>query len=235
MAITLNVIATNSANAHPLPINPGATLHDVLIAGVVTDSSGDGNPYAATSFDQLVLQHTTADSQDLAVLRKKDASGSEGSLDITNNIAAEMIGFIMSLTGADNTTPEDVASTVANNNTADASPWTIDTSITPVTDGCMIVAVMGSDTTSASTPVVHTFATTVGTTGAWTVRADLGTGFRKISVATAIQTIAGAITVRGTGTLAAVSAGRSMALLAIRPAAVAGGLKGNLALLGVGQ
>ena len=217
MAITFNVIATNSTPAHPLSINPGATADDVLIASVVTDT-GAVNSWAISGFDQLDHRITSVDGSSHGTLRKKDATGSEGGLNITNDISAAMIGFIMALSGADNTTPEDVAIQAATDNTGEGSPWIIDVSITPVTDGCMIVAIMNSDVAGAAN-AVHSFSTVSGTTGAWTVRADLNSGYYNIAVATAPQTTAGAITVRGTGTLGGYVAAQTMVLMAIRPAA----------------
>ena len=221
MAISFNVIATNSTPADPLSINPGATANDVLILGVISDNNGTSMTAYPASFDQLVSpQVLGSDGQVLFTARKKTASGSEGALSI--NPTTNIIGFIMAISGADNTTPEDVTPVTANDDTADGTPWTIDASITPVTDGCMIVAIMGSDTLT-SVDAVHSFSTTSGTTGAWTVRADQRSAFYNVAVATAVQTTAGAITVRGEGAVAGASAARSICLIAVRPAAAAGG------------
>lgn len=224
MAISYNTIASNSTPAHPLAINPGATLHDVLITGVVTDTTSTGSPFAETGFDQIALQSITIDGQNLAVLRKKDATGSEGSLNISDPSSAAMIGFTMAISGADNTTPENVISVEVSNNTADPAPAVIDGTIVPTTNGCMIVAVMGIDALSSADDPVAAFSTITGTTGAWTVRGDYHNGFYNIAVATCVQATAGSITVRGQVSSMAGNAGRSMVLIAIKPAAAGGGI-----------
>ena len=217
MAISFNKVVTNSTPASPLAINPAATANDVLISGQVCDFN-DGSTFSVTGFDVIDRQETTTDAQNLGVNRKKAATGSEGSLNITNSAGRAMIGFILALTGGDNTTPEDVTSVKANNNTGASSPATLSASITPTTDGCMIVAIMGTDTTG-SLNATTTFSTTSGTTGAWTTQADLNSGFNNIAVGTALQTTAGAITVQGSSTFASGTAGRAIILMAIRPAA----------------
>jgi len=217
MAISFNKVVTNSTPASPLAIDPAATANDVLISGEVCDFT-DSSTFSITAFDAIARQETTTDAQNLGVNRKKAATGSEGSLNITNSAARAMIGFILALTGADNTTPEDVTTVVVNNNTGAASPATLTANITPVTDGCMIVAIMGTDTT-ASVNATTTFSTTSGTTGAWTTRADLNSGFNNIAVGTALQTTAGAITVQGSSSFASGTAGRAMIVMAIRPGA----------------
>lgn len=213
----------NSTGANPLSITTSPTIHDYLLGGFVHDIANE-DACSATGFTSRVNQTTTGDGQTLNIVDKPDASGSEGAISFSTTFAHQMIGFCLAASGVDNTTPRDVAPQVGNNNTAAASPWTIDVSITPVTDGCLIVAIMGSDTTSG-VDAVHSFSTTVGSTGAWTVRQDLnGLGaFGNIGVGTCSQTTAGAITVRGTGTKAAASAGRSMAVFALRPAGGGGG------------
>lgn len=213
MAVTYNAESQNTTPANPISITPGATADDVILIVTVTDALA--TPSALTNFDILVDQDTTSDNQTLAVYRKKDASGSEGALSVGSNQA--MICLSATFSGVNNTTPEDVTAVVQNNNTATASPWTISASITPVTDGCMIVAIMASDTTS-SVDAAHTFATTSGTTGSWTNQNDINSGFYNVAIATCTQTTAEAITVEGTGTAGGASAGRSIALIALRPA-----------------
>jgi hypothetical protein len=234
MPITFNVIASSSTPAQPLTINPGATADDVLIGAAVLD---DGTVTTFTpwpSFDQIANLNTQLqDGQSLGVFRKKDATGTEGAIDLNNAIPNNMIGFIMALSGADNVTPEDVASVTGIDDTNDPSPWDLDLSITPVTDGCMIVCIVGSDTIG-SMNAVHSFSNVTGTALTWTVRGDFNSGFYNIAVATAPQAAAEAITVRGTGTFAGQGAAQAMVVMAIRPAAGAATLVHRGLLLGVG-
>src|SRR3990167_5375728 len=104
MAISFNKVVTNSTPASPLAIDPAATANDVLISGVVNDAISDST-FSITGFDAIAYQETTTDTQHIDVHRKKTATGSEGSLNITDSGAEDMIGFILALTGADNTTP----------------------------------------------------------------------------------------------------------------------------------
>jgi hypothetical protein len=214
----------NSAS-NPISINPAATALDVLLFGVVDDGGGITFTWPA-SFDQLASQQTTADGQQLGVARKKSASGSEGSINCTPS-TGNLAGFIASFSGVDNTTPEDVSVDIVNNNTATASAWTIDSnSITPVTSGAKIVCIMASDVATSGGDVVHSFSTVSGSTGTWTVHTDLcDTGlssFRNIAIASA-DWVSGSVVVRGTGTQAGNSAGRSMATIVLRPAGGGGG------------
>jgi hypothetical protein len=163
----------NATPNHPLAVATSPTIHDVLIFGGVTDTAVDG-PLTSlpTGFSADVSQATTADGQTLLCAHKNDASGSEGSISFSNSGPHQMIGFVLAASGIDNTTPLDVAVVVANNNTATATPWTVAASATPVTNGCLLVAVMGSDVTGGK-DAVHTFNTTSGLTSAWTPRQDL--------------------------------------------------------------
>jgi len=215
-------VDNDTSAANPLSLTPSATAHDVLIAGVVNDTStattftwGSGG----SALTEVKRQLTTADGQNLGVAIKNDATGSEGAISITPSADA-LLGFIARYSGCDNTTPQDVAADVVNNNTATSSAWTIDSnSITPVTAGAWIVCIMGSDDTVGGNDV-HTFSTVSGSTGAWNVRADLcDTGFssfRNIAIADAPWT-SGSVVVRGTGTLGGHSAGRSMVTMVLRP------------------
>ena len=121
----------------------------------------------------------------------------------------------MAIGGVDATTFQDVtAPAPANNNTGQSSVATITNSITPTTNGSLIIAIKGTDTT-ASTDATHTFS---GGGLTWTTRADQQDGFRNVGVGTAEQTTAAAITVTGSSTYSAGNAGQAMFLLALRNA-----------------
>jgi hypothetical protein len=223
-AIAYRTLVKNQTVAAGLTINPGATALDVIFSIGANQSSSAITFTHPASFDELAKQATTYDGQTAYVARKKSASGSEGGLTTPDSLSSSTIGAMVSFSGVDNTTPEDVACDVVNNNTGTASPWTIDSgSITPSTAGAKLVAFMFSDTNAASDAVVHSFATTVGTTSAWTVHdaSIFSTPYYHMSIASADWT-SGSITVRGTGTEAGTTAGRSMVVCVLRPAAAGG-------------
>ncbi len=222
MAITFNKHVDDTSGAtHTLVIDPAATANDVLIIGAVTDSAGVTWVWPS-GFTEVCNQFTSTDGQAFGVSYKGTATGSEGSLTTTNG-GNDPIGFIASFTGCDNTTPLDIASpAVVNDNTATASAWTIDSgAFTPATAGAWIVAIMGSDTTSGA-DAVHTFSNVgSGSAGTWIVPVDLNNSFKNIALGYAPWT-SGEIVVRGTGTIGGASAGRSMQIIVLRPAAANG-------------
>lgn len=192
-------------------VTTSTTAGDTLVAWAVSDATGTTATWPS-GFTQVAAQDTTTDGQTLLAAIKVNATGSEGSQSITSS--SNLICGISSFSGANTTTQPDVTTVVASNNTGQASPWTIGASITPVTSGSALVAIMGSDVTDSADPV-HTFSDTGGL--AWTTVADISSGFPNVGVGVASQTTAAATTVTGTGTVASVSAGRSMILIAVRP------------------
>lgn len=195
---------------------------DVLIAWLVEDTNPAGdsvNPSTWPSgFTHVHAIDTFADGQVLSV-GLKVATGAEGLLTFGFPSGNDCIGGVAAFSGRDGTTPQDVTAVEVSVDTAGASPWTVGASLTPVTNGCDLVAVMGSDITAAQ-DVVHSFA---GGGLTWTTVADQWSGdFENVAVGHAVQATAGAITVTGTGTRSGATAGRSMILLALRPAAGGG-------------
>lgn len=211
----------NNTRSTSVAVATSLALHDVAIAWAITDGTL-GSFTWPSGFTEIKKQVCTADSQTLGVAIKKDCTGSEGTLTITCNEAC--VAGILGVSGADNTTQPDVTTpTPGNNDTAQASAWTITCAITPSTNGCLLVAVMGSDITATSaSAVVHSFSDTGGLS--WTKHDDLNDGgFEKGGIGSATQATAAATTVTGTGTLAGKSAGRSLIVVAVRPAAGGGG------------
>jgi hypothetical protein len=212
-----------------LAVVTSPTAHDVLIAWAKTDS-GTTTFTWPSGFTEIGTQFTSADGCMTGVAIKNDASGSEGSLTIScpNNC----VGGVIAYSGRDNTTPQAFTASITNNNTGTASPWTLDSnSVTPSADGTDIFALLSDDVTGFRGNVAHSFATFSGTTGAWTVRQDPTTsdGGYDYGVGTATQVTAGAITVRGTGTEASESAGRSLFVVGLKPS---GGGGTSVALTG---
>ena len=180
-----------------------------LLAGEVGTGPGTGWTQINAAW-----QVTTTDAQSLAVwIKNTGAAGGETSIDVTTSTVNLNGG--MAIGGVDATTFQDVtAPAPANNNTGQSSVATITNSITPTTNGSLIIAIKGTDTT-ASTDATHTFS---GGGLTWTTRADQQDGFRNVGVGTAEQTTAAAITVTGSSTYSAGNAGQAMFLLALRNA-----------------
>lgn len=217
--ITFNKIVANLTATNPVAVDPAATANDVLIAIGVTDAGLAVTWTWPASFTQLANASLNVnDGGTFGASRKLASTGSEGSLNISNDGASSILGAIASFTGVNNTTPEDVTPVLVVDNVNSFSAWTVSGSITPVTNGCMIVAIMFSDNGVAG-DVVHDFTTTSGTTGAWTVQGDPAdvSGTRNFALANCIQTVAGPITVQGRGTLSG-QADKTLLLIALRPA-----------------
>jgi hypothetical protein len=226
MAIAFDHIASNTTPATTLAINPAAAAGSTIIAGVCNDNGSSVTFTWPASFTELLNQLcASSDGGSVGVSIKNSASGSEGSLNITSS--QSMIGFMLSFSGCDTTTPQDVTPPAAVVNTTQTpAPLVIDSnSITPVTDGVMIVAVRLTDV-SASESKPCTFSTLSGTTGSWTTN-DFNSGFYNISVGYAPQTTAGAVVVRSSTGGAANAAG-VVWVMALRPAGAGGSGAGRL-------
>lgn len=209
----------NSTPTGSLVITVSPTIHDVLIGWKVSDSTGSSFVWPA-DFTVIASQVCTADGQVMEVAIKEDATGSETSVAISGSSG---IGGVIAFSGRENVTPLDFTTNLKNDNTAQASAWTLDSdSLTPATNDCDICVVYGSDITASDDPV-HTFSTVAGTTGAWTTRQDQNSGFYNVGIGTATQTTAGAFTARGTGTIATRSAGRTMVTVGLQSASGGGG------------
>ena len=222
MAYTFKVYATNtSGTTLDLSANPPAST-DVMLAWSVSDNSSTSGTGPGTGWTQVPAAwvSTTTDAQSLAAwVKNTRAAGGETSLDITTS--SVNLNGAMAIGGVDATTFQDVtAPAAANNNTGVASPATIDNSITPVTNGSLLIAIYGADVTTSGN-ATFTFSDTGGLT--WTTRADQNDGFRNVGVGTAEQTTAAATTVTGSATFASGTAGRAMILIALRNASPPGG------------
>lgn len=207
----------NNTPATPLAVTVAPTANDVLYMWVIADATVLTMTWPS-GFTQLAQQTCTADGQVTSIARKLAATGSETSLSASDSQGSNLIGGVVSFSGRDNTTPEDFVTNVTNNNTAAASAWTLASgSVTPGHNGADLLAFIGHDV-DGSNAVVTTFATTSGTTGAWTKRQESGSGFIRGAIGTATQTTAGAFVVTATGTSAGEHAGRSLITIGIKAA-----------------
>ena len=220
MAITFRVYQSNtSSSTVDLSGNPPAAGERGLCWSVSdstsTSGSGPGTGWTQVGGAWVV---NTADAQSISVWTKDAAwAGGETSLSITTSTVN--LNGAMAIGGLDATTFIDVTiPTPANSSTASASPRTITLAITPATNGALLVAVIGGDTT-ASTDATFSASDTGGLS--WTTRADQNDGFRNVGVCTAIQSSAAATTVTGQATFATGNAGITLFVLALRPAVTA--------------
>jgi epidermal growth factor receptor substrate 15 len=187
-----------------------------LIAYALNDTGAGSTFGFPASFNAITpLATSSADGQNFCAAYKADASGSEGTLTITEGNG--IIGGIIACSGVDNVTPLDVAAVPGSSVASAASPSTIVFNITPTTSGCLIVVAIGGDI-NASADVAFSIATTSGTTGSWTQRQDLSNGFFNGAIFTALQSTAGAISITVTCTSAAASIDRAGVVYALRPA-----------------
>lgn len=216
MAYGFRVYQTNtSSSTIDTSANPPAA-GEVLIVWSVSDNSSTTGVGPGTGWTQInsAWQSTTTDAQSLGVwIKNTGAAGGETSISMTTS-SVNLNGG-MAISGVDATTFQDVtAPAPANNNTGVASVATITNSITPTTNGSLIVAVKGTDVT-VSGDATHTFS---GGGLTWTTRADQVDGFRNVGVGTAEQTTAAAITVTGSSSFASGNAGQAMFVMALRNA-----------------
>jgi hypothetical protein len=228
MAIAFDNIASNTTPATTLSINPGAAAGSTIIAVVCNDSASSVTFTWPSGFTELLNQLcASSDGGSVGIAIKNSASGSEGSLDITSSQA--MIGYMVSFSGCDTTTPLDITPPAAVvNTTQTAPPLVIDTNtITPVTNGAMIFGVRMTDV-GASESKPCTFSTLSGTTGSWNSPArDYNSGFYNVNGGWAPQTTAGSVVVRTSTSGAANAAGVAWGL-ALRPAGAGGSGAGRL-------
>lgn len=215
MAIAYTNSVADTSPATTTAIDPAATALDVILNAAVSDGTDTTAATWPTSFDNLLgPQSTTTDNQVSRLSRKKSASGAEGSL--TSTFPDNNIGLMISFSGCDNTTPEDVASVLTNQNTG-ANPRTLTASITPTTDGCEIVMFAFGDIQSGA-DVTFTFTESgTSTLGSITKRQDITSGFYNMAVAHASQATAGLCTVQVSGAGSA-NMGMCLMLVALRPA-----------------
>lgn len=211
----------NDTAGNSINVATSLAAHDVAVAWAVSDSAVTSMT-ALTGFSAWTVVQNTKDGQTIAVAVKTDCTGSEGTVTLAAN--NNIIGGILGITGMDNTTQPDVAAGTGNDNLGSASPWAVAAgSITPATNGALLVALFGSDITAGSaTPPTVVF-TNSGTGLTWTNQAVSNDGgFRQATIGTATQATAAAIVVTGTGTLGGATAGPSIIVVALRPASGGG-------------
>lgn len=213
---------SNSTEAQPIVITISPTAGDVLLAWAVCDVTAQQTFAFPAGFEQIGYRWTSAvDGQTIAVAIKRRATGAETTVSISTSATA-CIGGVIALSGRNNSGIGSVFAFNPNERYTDAagnSPWSqVSDSITPFGDGVDLVAILGSDQTTAG-DAVQSFATSSGSTGAWTVREDQNNagGFTNVGVGTATQTTSGPITITGTGTNAAKAAARALFVIGLLP------------------
>ena len=142
MAITyVGATAGNQSGANLGTADPtGAQDGDLMILAVATDTNHNSNATPGSGWVKVAEQDVGTDST--LTVCYKIRSGAESST-LTNFFDASETGriVIVAYRGVDQTTPLDVTSLFGSTS---GTAW--DTSpITPVTDGCMVVAIWGTD------------------------------------------------------------------------------------------
>ncbi|CAB4130841.1 hypothetical protein UFOVP276_133 [uncultured Caudovirales phage] len=186
------------------PLTIGPVSGDFLVGYVINDSN---NLPSATPAGWSALGNCTT-SYDGATFTVfyRFSDGTETSVAWTNN----GIGGVLSYRGVNTTTPFDVTPVVQSSGASGVQDY--DASITPTTNGCMLVHIRGCDDGSGATQ--YTFTTESGTTGTWIPNIPVNSSYFNVGTAYSSQTTAGAITARchtnQTG-------GALAALIALRP------------------
>jgi len=211
-------VATNSTATTDLIVTKpsGVVEGDVLIAFGITDDIANDyvwpSGFVAITGSAII---TTADNQALGAAIKIAGASEPANYTISSTNA--LIGGIIAFSGNSATQPH--RSSVANNNSANASPWTITSTAYSSTTSvaCDLVTIVGSDVTT-SVDAVHT-----GPAG-FTVRADIISGFRNLAVSSNDAVAAGASGVLAvTGTLGGASAGWGIFSVALENTGGGGG------------
>lgn len=201
----------NTTPADPSTVTIAPSVGDFLLACYVNDSNTANDFTPPAGWTELCELKNNTDNQGFVVWSRV-ADGTETSISFDANSGNVGISFVLSFDGVSQTVPLDVTPVTFNNNTSDT---TSDLSITPVSNGCDIVLLFGNDRGSSG-DTSFTFSTQSGTTGAWTNRADITSGFMNAAAGVTSQSVAGAITARCTTDVAG---GRSGIIIALRPAA----------------
>lgn len=198
---------------------------DTLLAYAVTDSNSASVFTWPSGFTQIAVLQNTADGMRFAVAIKESCSGSEGLLSISTDLQPIEGGF-SAFSGRDTASINAFSVDTVQADSLASSPRTVDSnSVTPSADGTDVVIVVGTDIATPGTATVTLAGSTVsGTTGAWTTAHNIGTGtYRRVGLAYATQTTAGAITVRGTSTLSAGTAGMAIVTIGLKASGGGGG------------
>lgn len=195
--------------ANPCVISIAPNAGDILIAWAFNDEANandlDSDPAGWT----LIFRGVSTNDNSTLRVCYKIATGAETSVSFNSASGNIAIGGCIAFSGRDTTTPLDVTPVTLANST---SQTTADLSITPVTDGADLCFIFDCD--GGNSDYTFSFSTISGTTGAWTTRVDQRADFRNAGVGSATQATAGALTARGTSTVAG---GRVAVLIALRP------------------
>ena len=209
MAVTVYKSSTTPSTSQGVTTSLAA--NDVAIAVAVSDNSGTTFTWPS-GFTEQQTQGNGPDGQSIAWAIKSDCDGTEGTLTVSSS--TNCLAAIIGISGADNTTPLDVSvPTPYTDSTGASSPFTGVLGITPVTDGAVLIALLGVDNVSSQS-ITQSASDTGGLS--WTSTGHSNGGFYNLGISYATQATAAATTVTGSGTGAG-TAGRSMFLIAVRP------------------
>lgn len=220
MPITTRAYGPNASGTDvSLTGNPPAAGERLVCWGVTDNaaSSMTGPGTGWTARPSTTTIQNTADSQSmLAWTLDALTAGTETIISIVTG-STSLNGALAIGGDVDPTVFLDVAAVSANDNAADPTGDTLQASLTTVTPGCLVLAIVGLDVT-ANVDATASFGAS-GAAGAVTaagILTDQRDGFRNVVTWGALQTNAGAITVTATSSLPSGNAGMSMILMAVR-------------------
>ena len=221
----------------------GVTTSTVSLNGAAALDNIDTTPFPLTTLSAAIAT-TGATSMTVTSAAQFPAAGNYDVLidtEIVTITAGQGTGTWTITRGARGTTAATHANganvkwlppAAANDNTAAASPSTINLAINLGAGSAhRIVAVLGSDVT-ASVDAVHTFSDSGGLS--WAIGADQRDGFRNVGVGVADKPSGGSTTVTGTSTHTGATAGRAMFVIGLRKVG-GGGTAQDLAGAAAGQ
>jgi len=142
----------------------------------------------------------------------KVSDGTETSITFSHQFSVNYICAVVEYSGVDTTTPRDTTPITKASSSSTATHTS--NSITPVTDGCMIVHAFVPDGGTGNP--TFGWSTSSGTTGSWTSQVDISdSGFYQLGFGDAPQTTAGAVV--GQVTTTGYNSGTLSCIYALRP------------------
>lgn len=215
MAISFIAAYENETPAASPSVSISCSSGDLLIWQIINDASA----YTITlpsGFTQRAFLESSYDTARMCVATKI-ADGSETT--ITGSLSTDAIASVLVFRGVDPTTPLDV-SVVSEVGTSSTSPFSHNQSITPTTNGAMIVGLAGWDVNATTNTVSGAFS---GGSLLWSlaINTDQSSGYRHQSSGYASQSTAGSVSVTATGTAAGLGGAVMLVVMALRPESAA--------------
>lgn len=224
MAIAFSAVTGAQGSSNTATVTaPSVASGDLIVLVVSKDINGDGSPNFPSGFTpDHNLINTGPDTQQFYVGHKV-AAGTETSLSVTwGGSARDWRIACLVYTGVDTTTPLDIAvPTGSVNNSGNSSPFTVThATLTTVTDGAMVVWLVGIDSVATSVSVSGT------PPSDYTERLAQGhtSGWAGIYVADHTYATAGATgSIAGSVSVSSGNSGWAVGTLVLRPASGGGG------------